>query len=37
MCGKYNMNLPVFIGREEGVNGVYYACALNRDDTMGLL
>lgn len=31
VCEEEKMNLPVFVGGEMGVNGVYSPCALSRD------
>lgn len=37
VCEEEKMNLPVFGGGEMGVNGVYYPCALSRDDGAALI
>lgn len=36
-CEEEKMNLSVFAGGEIGVNGVYYPCALSRDDGAALI
>lgn len=37
VCEEEKMNLPALVGGEMGVNGVYYPCALSRDDGAALI
>jgi hypothetical protein len=37
VCGEKKMNLPVFIGGKEEVNGVFYPSSLSRDGGSALI